>query len=1365
MKYRILIIDDDEDLLYLAQHFLHSQDPSFELVPATSAQRALLELDEHAYDAIICDYYLGPNEMNGIQILEQIREHGNTTPFIIFTGRSREEVAIKALNLGADYYLEKTDELEGLFTEIGHHIKTIVRSRRTEEALVHSEQKYKILVQSMRDIIFVIDKNDCFEQFHSLDTRGLFEKHEQYLRRHIADVLPTHISEPYLELVKVVRSTDTRQSFEFNQIIGEEERWYLADMDLHENRESVVVSIRDTTERRNAIQALKDSELKFRMAFQNAPFGFALVDFDDNIISVNDALCDMLGYNEEEFLNMHFREISHPEDLPKTPQYEDFKYHEDVSRVQLEKRYYHKDGDIIWANIHSTILHDDKGTALYYMTQFQDITDKKLSEEALRRSEERFHHLFDLGIVGMAIENSEGDWIEVNDRLCELLGYTKDELMTKHWSELTHPEDIDKDLDLFNQLVNNEINTYSLEKRFTRKDGEIVHTIISIGCSRKLDGKVDYIFGVAVDVTERRKAEEALLESEARYRTLIENIPVVSWTQDREGNVAYISPHVPDIAGYTSEEYYEKGRELTVEKIHLDDRKRMENVIQELFDNGKPYDEEYRYYTKDGKLVWVHEVANTIIELNGTQYIIGVSIVITERKKTELALEESEKKFRRIVEELKESEEKYRAVSEQSVQGILIISGDPPKIVFANPAITKMTGFTAEELLSISLKEIFSLIHLEDREIVSQHLEKHLLGEEETQSYTFRAQKKNGTTAWYSLNATRVLYKGQPALIAFYLDVTAQKQTESLLNEEREKFKQYFEIAGTMLIAFDTDLKITLVNDKACDLLGYEEDELIGKDWIQFIPERYKEKTNEYLKALLSHEITPTLGVEGPILTKLGEERIIEWNDAVLQNANGEVIGILSAGPDVTKRKEIEDAVQEQRDFLQKVIESLTHPFFVIDATNHTILMANTAARLGPLTHFSTCYSLTHQRDSPCIGVEHPCPLSLVKKTKKPAVVEHTHFDQDGQIRYLEVHGYPIIDSEGNVLQMIKYDLDITAQKRIQKALEESEKRFRVLYENAPLAYQTLDKNGCIIDVNNEWLAILKTNRDDAIGRWFGDFLVAESRHRFKESYAQFLSSGEPENMEFEIIRSDGTTLFARFNRRIIRNEEGIFKQTQCIFQDITEWKIVENLLLRQNEELSELAHVMSHDLGNKMRNIRSLIKLCREDCEPEILDRIDNIAERSSELLQVSAELAEEGLIIEEREEVDLDKLVQSLADTIIPETISYYQDDLPNIYGSSQKIGQIFQNLLENAVEHGDPTTIEIRKQISEEGTSIIIINDGNPIPSDIREKIFVRGVTTKKFGKGLGLAIVKKLVEAHGWKIELEPVKITTFRIRIN
>lgn len=140
---------------------------------------------------------------------------------------------------------------------------------------------------------------------------------------------------------------------------------------------------------------------------------------------------------------------------------------------------------------------------------------------------------------------------------------------------------------------------------------------------------------------------------------------------------------------------------------------------------------------------------------------------------------------------------------------------------------------------------------------------------------------------------------------------------------------------------------------------------------------------------------------------------------------------------ETTERKKTEERIKRQKDFMTKIIESLTHPFYVIDANNYTLKMANSAARFGPLSEVSTCYELTHKRDKPCMD-EHICPLEEVKKTKKPAVVEHIHYDKGGNARNVEVHGYPIFDERGDVVQMIEYSLDITARKRAEEELKEA---------------------------------------------------------------------------------------------------------------------------------------------------------------------------------------------------------------------------------------------------------------------------------------------------------------------------------------
>jgi len=136
LKIRVLVVDDDEDLLFLATKFLTREDDRFELVSANTDQEALQKIEEEHFDAIVCDHYLGPHSMTGLDLLEWVREGNPNIPFIIFTGRSQEAVAIRALNLGADYYLKKgSEEFQDLFIDIAHRIKEEVEERRASEAL------------------------------------------------------------------------------------------------------------------------------------------------------------------------------------------------------------------------------------------------------------------------------------------------------------------------------------------------------------------------------------------------------------------------------------------------------------------------------------------------------------------------------------------------------------------------------------------------------------------------------------------------------------------------------------------------------------------------------------------------------------------------------------------------------------------------------------------------------------------------------------------------------------------------------------------------------------------------------------------------------------------------------------------------------------------------------------------------------------------------------------------------------------------------------------------------------------------------------------------------------------------------------
>ncbi|MDY0040073.1 MAG: ATP-binding protein [Desulforhabdus sp.] len=147
---------------------------------------------------------------------------------------------------------------------------------------------------------------------------------------------------------------------------------------------------------------------------------------------------------------------------------------------------------------------------------------------------------------------------------------------------------------------------------------------------------------------------------------------------------------------------------------------------------------------------------------------------------------------------------------------------------------------------------------------------------------------------------------------------------------------------------------------------------------------------------------------------------------------------------EIAERERAEKRIGRQAEFLNHVLESLSHPFYVLDATDYTIKMANSAAALNDLAEPTTCYALTHRRSLPCNGTEHACPLQLVKKTKKPVILEHIHFDKQGNPRNVEVHGYPIFDERGNVVQMIEYSLDITERKRMEQELRDNAEKIKM---------------------------------------------------------------------------------------------------------------------------------------------------------------------------------------------------------------------------------------------------------------------------------------------------------------------------------
>jgi PAS domain S-box-containing protein len=265
---------------------------------------------------------------------------------------------------------------------------------------------------------------------------------------------------------------------------------------------------------------------------------------------------------------------------------------------------------------------------------------------------------------------------------------------------------------------------------------------------------------------------------------------------------------------------------------------------------------------------------------------------------------------------------------------------------------------------------------------------------------------------------------------------------------------------------------------------------------------------------------------------------------------------------EVARRKQVEEKIQRQNKFLNSVLQALTHPLYIINSDDYIIHTANSAAVSAGYCPGSTCYSAAHERGEPCSGANHICPVEEIKRTGQAVVAEHAHYDEDGGIKYVEIHAYPIFDQDGSVVQVIEYCLDITDRKRIEAALFESEKRYRDLFENASDMMYTHDLEGYYTSINEAGTRLLGYSSAEFLTLHFRDIAdpdhLAETEEQFRRKKEDGVETTGP--YELLIRAKDGTPRWVEVTSRIIE-KDGKPIGVQGTAREITERRKMEEAL------------------------------------------------------------------------------------------------------------------------------------------------------------------------------------------------------------
>jgi diguanylate cyclase (GGDEF)-like protein/PAS domain S-box-containing protein len=393
----------------------------------------------------------------------------------------------------------------------------------------------------------------------------------------------------------------------------------------------------DVSDRHRAEEALRDSEERYRSAFDDAAIALGIATLDGRLLRVNAAHCELLGYRADELIGIDVRRLIHPADLSTTNDLRERLLAGTIRSYREERRYIHKDGHIVWGLVNLSITRDAEGNPLTVLAQVQDITDRKLAEEALRESEEYFRSTFDDAGIAMGVSDLNLRLLRVNRPLCEMLGYSEAELLAVEMSLLMHPDCWEAHERWRIDLLVGRTSIQQTERRFLHKEGHIVWGLVNLSLVHDSDGQPRYFLSQIQNITDRKRIEESLRESEELFRGAFAWSPVGITLSTPDGRYIRVNQAFCEMLGYSEAQMLD----LTYEQItHLDDLIENRTYRQRLLDGEIDHFQiEKRYRHAAGHAVWALLSVAMVRDSQGEPlYVIGQAQDISDRKALEARL-------------------------------------------------------------------------------------------------------------------------------------------------------------------------------------------------------------------------------------------------------------------------------------------------------------------------------------------------------------------------------------------------------------------------------------------------------------------------------------------------------------------------------------------------------------------------------------------------------------------------------------------------------------------------------------------------------------------------------------------------------
>lgn len=878
-------------------------------------------------------------------------------------------------------------------------------------------------------------------------------------------------------------------------------------------------------------------------------------------------------------------------------------------------------------------------------------------------------------------------------------------------------------------------------------------------------------YSLSSTVVEAAIAKEELKKSEERFRALVETTGDWVWEVDAQGTYTYASPQARELLGYEPEEIL--GR-TAFDLMPVEEAERVRDIFQRSVAQNKPLQSlENNLLRKDGRLV--------VMETSGVPFFDGLGRLagyrgidrdITERKRVQEAL-------RAKTEEL----DRYFTSS----LDLLCIADTDGYFRRLNPEWETTLGYSISELEG---RQFIELVHPEDVEATLTAIAR-LADQHQVLNFENRYRCKDDSYRWIEWRS----YPVGKTIYAVARDITERKRVEEALRESEQRFRLFVEQSSDGLIFTDEQGAIIEWNQAQERLTGIARQESLGRPlWeVQPSPLPVPTQTSDWRaemkqRVLLALESGQADFLDKPVEVVLsrpdGTKVIFQQIAFGIKTNQGYRLGAIVR--DITKRKQVEEELRASEERYRMLVE--VSPIGTWIARNNIITYVNPAGMqilgaahpeqvLGKLA-LDFIHADYHR-------VVRERIAQMANEGRTVPLLEEKYLRLDGGVVDVEVVATPFLTSGDLVVQV--FFQDITERKRAEEALRQSEARYRAVVESQVELVSRYLPDTTLTFVNDAYCKFYGKTREELIGQSYMFMIAPEYRDQVAGETRKLAEENGTTTGEYVNYRYDGEERWIQWVVKCIADESGRAIELQAVGRDITVLKQTEaererliKELENKNAELERFTYTVSHDLKAPLITIRGFLGYIERDVQAGNIDRtkgdiqrIIAATDKLHRLLNELLELSRIGRLMNPPENIVLADLVQEviklLEGRLRERNVQVkVQQDLPVLFGDAQRLQEVIQNLLDNAVKFMiDPTepVIEIGTRGEEHGMPVIYVRDnGMGIAPEHHERIFglFNKLDPQMEGTGVGLAIVKRIVEVHGGRIwlESEPGKGTTF-----